>query len=134
MDNKKIEQIATRTEQAIKRKTAYALPDRPSEIGMQPEEIKKAFYSAITDKNDSIISEIKRIIEESNDVYDFIYSKFLNISQGVDNANKILATNKEGEVSPTEIVPVGDVKIQSGKDEDGNSYIEFVFPEEEGSE
>ena len=70
MDIKKIENVSAKTEQAIQRKSAYALPDRPSESGMRADEIKKAFYSSITDKNDSVLSELKRVVNESNNIFE----------------------------------------------------------------
>lgn len=68
MDRKLIDNISTRTEQAIKRKSAFGLPDRPSESGMRSDEIKKAFYSSITDGNDSVLSEMKRVVNEINEI------------------------------------------------------------------
>ena len=72
MDKKQIQNISAKTEQSIKRKTAYGLPDRPSESGMRADEIKKAFYSSITDSEDSVMSELKRIVKETNEVLDEI--------------------------------------------------------------
>ena len=51
---------------AIKRKSAYALPDNPTGSGMSAEKIKNAFWTYALDENDSIIAEIHRIVDETN--------------------------------------------------------------------
>ena len=51
---------------AIKRKSAYALPDNPTGSGMNAEKIKNAFWTFAIDENDSIVAEIQRIIDEIN--------------------------------------------------------------------
>ena len=136
MDRKKIEQVSTNTEQAIKRKTAYALPDRPSESGMRPDEIKKAFYSAMTDKDDSLMAEIKRIVNESNNVTEDIYKlieaqKKVDISQTETNANKVMVTDEKGDVVPSKVIPVGVCKCYTEGDLNTGEYAFVIeFPEE----
>ena len=137
MDKRQIENISANTEEAIKRKTAYGLPDRPSESGMRADEIKKAFYAAITDKNDSLLAEIKRIVNESNDVVADIYSlieaqKKVDISQGSANANKIMVTDDNGNIITSKIIPVGVCKLYTEADLDTGEYsFVFEFPDEE---
>lgn len=136
MDRKQIEQVSTNTEQAIKRKTAYALPDRPSESGMRPDEIKKAFYSAMTDKDDSLMAEIKRIVNESNNVTEDIYKlieaqKKVDISQTETNANKVMVTDEKGDVVPSKVIPVGVCKCYTEGDLNTGEYAFVIeFPEE----
>ena len=136
MDRKKIEQVSTNTEQAIKRKTAYALPDRPSESGMRPDEIKKAFYSAMTDKDDSLMAEIKRIVNESNNVTEDIYKlieaqKKVDISQTETNANKVMVTDEKGDIVPSKVIPVGVCKCSTEGDLNTGEYAFVIeFPEE----
>ena len=136
MDRKKISQVSTNTEQAIKRKTAFALPDRPSESGMRPEEIKKAFYAAMTDKDDSLMAEIKRIVNESNNVAEDIYNlieaqKKVYISQGSTNANNVMITDESGNVTPSKVVPVGVCKCYTEGDLNTGEYSFVIeFPEE----
>ncbi len=50
----------------IRRKSATALPDRPSERGIKAPEVKKAFFGFVTDEENSVVSEINRIVEEIN--------------------------------------------------------------------
>lgn len=57
---------------AIKRKSAFNLPDRPSERGMKPDEIKRALYAPITDDENSALAELGRVIKELNTVLEKI--------------------------------------------------------------
>lgn len=67
MANKyKIGPISAEALAAIKRKSAFNLPDRPSERGMKPAEIKSALYAPITDSENSVIAELSRVIGELN--------------------------------------------------------------------
>ena len=136
MDIKTIENISVKTEQSILRKSAYGMPDRPSESGMRTDEIKKAFYSAIIDKADSVLSELKRVVSEANTIITELYNTLgiqdkskLNVSQGENNKNKTMVTDENGNVVSSDVVFVGGSIIQSGK-ENGEYYIEFRFPEE----
>ncbi len=62
----KIDPISAATIAQVKRKSAYNLPDRPSERGMKSDEIKHAFYGPITDPENSVFAELARIIVELN--------------------------------------------------------------------
>lgn len=68
----RIEKISAATIAEIKRKSAANLPDRPSERGMKPAEIKHTFYGPIVDPEKSIIAELQRVIGEINLVLDTI--------------------------------------------------------------
>lgn len=68
----RIEKISAATIAEIKRKSAANLPDRPSERGMKPAEIKHTFYGPIVDPDKSIIAELQRVIGELNRVLDAI--------------------------------------------------------------
>lgn len=61
-----ISKMSDEMRRRIKRKTVYALPNRPSERGYKAEDIKKALYSPILDDADSVFSEINRIVDETN--------------------------------------------------------------------
>ena len=58
----------------------------------------------------------------------------LDISQGVDNANKTMVTDAEGNITPSDVVYVSGITIQKGITEDGETCIEFIFPDEETTE
>lgn len=98
----KIKPISSTTKASILRKTAYALPLRPSESGISAEDIKKAFYSGMTDKEDSIMAELERVISEANIILQTIKDK-QSINLGVNNANKALVTDSQGDITTANI-------------------------------
>lgn len=61
-----IAKTSEETKAAIKRKTAFSLPNAPSSVGYTPDEIKKAFYTPITDDTNSVLAELDRIVDEAN--------------------------------------------------------------------
>ena len=63
----KVKPISAEVAAAIKKKSAFNLPDRPSERGMKPDEIKRALYAPITDDEDSVLAELGRVIDETNE-------------------------------------------------------------------
>ena len=79
----KINKVSNITKDAIKRKSAYSLPDRPSDMGMKPEDIKRAFWQPVVDVTSSAISEIDRVVDEANqinqDINESIDSHFADI-------------------------------------------------------
>ena len=68
MERRNVAGVTAEAVNAIKNKTAYALPNSPSALGMKPDEIKEAFFRAITDDNESVIAEIVRILNELDEV------------------------------------------------------------------
>ena len=52
--------------EAIKRKSAFSLPNNPGGKGYKPEDIRKALYLPFLDKEKSFRSELERIINEAN--------------------------------------------------------------------
>lgn len=63
----RINSIDNATKEKIQIKSAYGLPTRPSERGMTPAEIKRAFYGPIVESSNSLVSEINRIVGETNE-------------------------------------------------------------------
>lgn len=61
-----IRKISDEVVRSIKKKSAFGLPDSPSERGMKPFEIKKAFYAPLVDATASLSAEINRVVEEAN--------------------------------------------------------------------
>lgn len=72
-----IQKISVEMQEAIKRKSAYALPDRPSDQGVKADEIKKALWSPVVDSANSVISEINRIVEEINIALDAVPEAYI---------------------------------------------------------
>ena len=62
----KVNKISEQTIYNIKRKSALAIPDRATDKGWSATSIKQALVGLITNANDSVISEINRIVEEVN--------------------------------------------------------------------
>ena len=84
-----INSISKAAKDTILRKTAHALPDRPSASGMKPQDIKKAFYAAITDEEDSIIAEMERIIRECNTIINSIINRAFTHVDNTDNPHNV---------------------------------------------
>jgi hypothetical protein len=67
---KEIAPISPENREAIRRKTAYSLPDEPSARGMPPDQIRKYFWSALTGDRQSLFVEIDRVAKETNAAFD----------------------------------------------------------------
>ena len=71
MDEKTKKQISSVSDELralLERKSARALPDRPSEAGMKPDEIKRAFWAPLFDAEGSLLAETERVIKEANEL------------------------------------------------------------------
>lgn len=84
-----IRQITKETENAMLRKSAYGLPNRPSESGMKAEDIKKAFYKSLIDSENSLLSELKRIVTEANEILSNIYLNSKNHLKDTNNPHNV---------------------------------------------
>ena len=62
-----INKVSQETREAIKRKSVFSLPDRPSDAGMKAKDIKRAFYEPVTDAALSALGEVDRVVDEVND-------------------------------------------------------------------
>ncbi len=72
-EKRSINQISEPALKAIKSKSPEALPLRPSESGMSSADIRDKFYKFVTDDKSSIVGEIKRIVDEQNDINDVLF-------------------------------------------------------------
>lgn len=72
-----IKKVDESTRQAIKNKSAFSLPTRPSEAGMKPDAIKRTFYQPIVDMTQSSLGEIDRVVEETNTALNEISAEVL---------------------------------------------------------
>ena len=105
----RIKQVSTETENAMLRKSAFGLPNRPSELGMKAEDIKKAFYKSLIDSENSLLSELKRVVSEAN-----------AILSEIDNYASGHSSNKSNPHSVT--------KSQVGLGNVDNTSDDYVFP------
>lgn len=64
----KVNKINAQTIHNIRRKSALAIPDRATDKGWSANAIKQALVGLIVNANDSVISEINRIVEEVNTI------------------------------------------------------------------
>jgi len=75
------------TKEAIKRKSAFSLPTRPTEAGFKAADIKKAFYAPLLDDDNSFMAELDRIVDEINSGA-FEGGGVGNVSAGIDRIDK----------------------------------------------
>jgi hypothetical protein len=61
-----VNKISESTRKSIENKSAKSLPDSPSMVGYSPDMIRRKMYAFITDTSLSIISEMNRIVDETN--------------------------------------------------------------------
>lgn len=73
MEKKTITAVSAEMINTIKNKTAFALPNSPSAMGMKPADIKAAFWSAIIGDSESVMAELVRAITEANAAFAEIY-------------------------------------------------------------
>ena len=92
---KRIESISPQTIEAIKNRSAYKLPNNPSERGFKTEDIKGAFWRAQFDGEMSIMGQLKKIVDRLNE----ILPQTLDNTQIVDDlttadASKVASANQ----------------------------------------
>ena len=61
-----IKKVSSETRNAMIRKSAQTLPMNPSERGYSGEEIRRRFYQPILDAANSTLSELDRVVDETN--------------------------------------------------------------------
>lgn len=81
----KIQKVKPEVKSAIQRKSAYSLPNNPSDAGYKADDIRRAFYKPIIDITNSALSEIDRVIDEINKVYGFLTENIDMISEVTGN-------------------------------------------------
>ena len=79
---KKVTKVSDQTLNAIKRKSALAMPNNPSDHGMKAADIKNGFVAFVTDANNSVIDEVNRVVDEVNDGLE-------DVDKVVDNTTKL---------------------------------------------
>lgn len=97
---KKVEQVSEQTLNAIKRKSALALPNNPSDHGMKAADIKNGFVAFVTDANNSVIDEVNRVVDEVN-------AAFEDVDNVVDNTTKLANANGGFAVGQTAAATTG---------------------------
>lgn len=64
----KIRKVTAATRAAILRKSAYALPNNPSDAGFGADDIRGALFRPLTDERDSALAELDRVAAETGDI------------------------------------------------------------------
>ena len=64
----KIKKVSAETKAAIRRKSAYTLPNNPTDSGYKADDIRRAFWQPIVDISQSAIAEVDRVVEEVNEI------------------------------------------------------------------
>ena len=95
----KINNISSDTLDAIKKRSAYSLPDNPSASGMKPSEIKKAFWAPIISEFGSIYTELTRVIKEINTALNSLQGDDRAIAQNLADGLSEAQTNLQSALS-----------------------------------
>ncbi len=96
----KINKISAATKNAIVRKSAQTLPDRPSEMKIGASEIKRRLVQFVTDSANSALAEIDRLVGETNislsEVESFIQSAEIDVpyKQELNSNNWVFAEER----------------------------------------
>ena len=78
----------------IRKKSVLSLPDNPSEAGMKPDDIKKAFVAPIIDTKDSVLAELDRIVGEANDALAGVDEKINKVDNTSDAEKPVSAAQQ----------------------------------------
>ncbi len=68
---------------SLQRKSAYSLPNNPIDSGYKPDDIKNALWKPMLNEEDSLLAEVNRVVEETNERFTENYGylnpqKYLN--------------------------------------------------------
>ncbi len=64
----KIKKVSADTKAAIRRKSAYTLPNNPTDSGYKADDIRRAFWQPVVDISQSAIAEVDRVVDEINEI------------------------------------------------------------------
>ena len=122
----KIQNVSDDVKKSILRKSAYSLPNRPTEAGMLPEDIKRALYTPIIDSEgtDSVINEINRVVDEANSIFEhFEGTPGANGKDGADGQDGQDGKDGADGLPGADGKSVTDIKLDTTSSTDeGNSY------------
>ncbi len=93
----KINKVSAGTIQAMRQKSALGLPDRPSESGLTPLQIKKALADFVTGASYSALAEVDRLADELNTIFNKlfvgVYEELPVDLTGFENGDRIILTD-----------------------------------------
>jgi len=112
----RINKVSSETKSAIRRKSAYTLPNNPTDSGYKADDIRKAFWQPIVDISQSAVAEVDRVVDEVNEIleptssgYDTItgiFGEYYHSSKGFiysKDSNSFILKEFEGEETDIEI-------------------------------
>ena len=114
----KIQKTSAEVKSAIQRKSAYSLPNNPTDSGYKANDIRNAFYKPIIDAANSALTEIDRIVDELNGVLGYS-------TNGVDSIESVSGIYYHG--SDNLIYTFADNKFTVSGYE-GTEAIDIVIP------
>lgn len=135
-----INKISPASRRAIISKSVNSLPNTPTRAGFSADDIKGAMHQFVTDEENSIIAEINRVVEETNDAIENAEglalldetgnSKSAGMTQDAitKELGKKLDVTEDGAVTLKEI-NLGSVVITPITTDTGESGIRFSIPE-----
>lgn len=93
----KIIGITNVTKQKILNKSAKSLPDRPSASGYSAEQIRRAFFEPIINKdmqdnedNPSLVSEVNRIVAETNEAIEKANTIYISAGEPTEKKENLI--------------------------------------------
>ena len=121
----KVNRVSDLTYQRIKQKSVTPLPDNPSkQIGLTANKLKELFAGIVTDKSYSALSEINRVVDEINKIFEGQFVARWHSGTFIENnAENIIVDENLFEKS----VNVGDLFLNSVN---GNIYICMTIEDE----
>lgn len=114
----KIQKTSNEVKAAIQRKSAYSLPNNPTDSGYKANDIRNAFYKPIIDAANSALTEIDRIVDELNGVLGYS-------TKGVDSVESVTGIYYHG--SDKLIYTFADSKFTISGYE-GTEAVDLVLP------
>lgn len=76
----KINKVSSETKSAIRRKSAYTLPNNPTDSGYKADDIRRAFWQPIVDISQSAVAEVDRVVDEVNEILESASSEYDTIT------------------------------------------------------
>ena len=90
-----VKKTTEETRNALKRASASHLPNRPSDCGMKPDEIKRAFWKPFLDAGGSILTELDRVAEEADGAFQKVDAAVAVLIGVLDGHDTVLAAHTE---------------------------------------
>lgn len=111
-----VNKISEETRRAINRKSAYALPDAPTEMGMGADEIRRALWKPIADETHSALCELDRVVDEMNAEFDAREAALIGTIPHLEELNREADENVARLQAYREMIPVLEGFVESARE------------------